>query len=118
MSIGAHILTLPLLDEARIKRLKMTDGDLTFFTEMIDLFDVRSAELMTEINAEARAGTYRIKPHLHKLKGICFSLGALRLAEVCKELEVLAEQGRISENDIDILQQVTRQTLEAQQKSL
>ena len=118
MSISDSTLALPLLDEARIHRLKMTDGDLTFFVEMIGLFDVRSAELLAEINAEAQAGTYRIKPHLHKLKGICFSLGAQRLAEVCKEMEVLTEKGFVTDNDITILQQVTRQTREAQQQLL
>jgi HPt (histidine-containing phosphotransfer) domain-containing protein len=118
MSITENTLSLPLLDKSRVERLLTTDGNNSFYTEMIGLFDTRSAELLAEIQAEMQNGKSHIRPQLHKLKGICYSLGAQRLAAICNEMEALSEAAQLTAADIDLLIRTTRDTLEAQKKLL
>ncbi|HLP32472.1 MAG TPA: Hpt domain-containing protein [Bacteroidia bacterium] len=114
MVLSQQTLALPLLDDQRISRLKNTDTDQTFFTEMVGLFELRTSELIQEISREINGEQKDIKPQLHKLKGISYSLGAYRLAEVCKALEAMAEQGNIDSTVVVLLAEITNETLAAQ----
>jgi HPt (histidine-containing phosphotransfer) domain-containing protein len=118
MVLNQQTLALPLLDDQRISRLKNTDTDQAFFLEMVELFEKRTAELIQEISGEINGERKDIKPQLHKLKGICYSLGAYRLAEVCKELEAMAEQGNIDSTVVVLLAEITNETLAAQKAQL
>ena len=118
MVLSQQTLTLPLLDDQRISRLKNTDGDSSFFLEMVELFEMRSSDLIQEVSKEINGERKDIKPHLHKLKGISYSLGAHRLAEVCKELETLAEQGIVDSMVVPLLREITNETLAAQKAQL
>jgi HPt (histidine-containing phosphotransfer) domain-containing protein len=113
MVLNQQTLALPLLDDQRISRLKNTDTDQAFFLEMVGLFEKRSAELIQEISGEINGERKDIKPQLHKLKGICYSLGACRLAEVCKELEAMAEHGNIDSTVVVLLSEINNETLAA-----
>lgn len=118
MSISENTLSLPLLDERRVERLRTTDGTNSFYTEMVGLFDVRTAELLADMQAEIQNGKGQVKPHLHKLKGICYSMGAQRLAAICKEMEALTEAGQLTAADLEVLICTTHDTLTAQKKLL
>jgi len=118
MSISENILSLPLLDDGRVERLRTTDGTNSFYTEMVGLFDVRTAELLADMQAEIQNGKGQVKPHLHKLKGICYSMGAQRLAAICKEMEAVAEDRQLSVADVEVLVRTTYDTLMAQKKLL
>ncbi|MBP7261044.1 MAG: Hpt domain-containing protein [Bacteroidia bacterium] len=118
MVLNQQTLAQPLLDDQRISRLKNTDEDHAFYIEMVELFELRTSELIEEISKEINGERKDIKPQLHKLKGISFSLGANRLAEVCKELEVIAEQGNIDPSVVGLLTETINATLAAQKAQL
>lgn len=118
MVLNQQTLAQPLLDDQRISRLKNTDEDHAFYIEMVELFELRTSELIEEISKEINGERKDIKPQLHKLKGICYSLGAYRLAEVCKELEAMAEQGNIDSTVVVLLAEITNETLAAQKAQL
>lgn len=118
MVLSQQTLALPLLDDQRISRLKNTDADQTFFVEMLELFELRTTELVQEISREINGERKDIKPQLHKLKGISFSLGAYRLAEVCKVLETMAEQGNVDPTVVALLTEIINATLAAQKAQL
>ncbi len=79
-----------LLDPAAIQRLmdigKQTDPG--FLQQVLDMFMRQAPECIDEIRAALEAGDFNAMwKAAHKLKGTSLNIGALRLSEICREIE-------------------------------
>ncbi|MFM7725633.1 MAG: response regulator, partial [Flavobacteriales bacterium] len=82
-----------VIDRTVIDRLReMTIGsDPDFFLKVIRMFLDQAEQVVERIEEELRYGNLQeLSAQAHKLKGSALNIGALRLAEVCRQLEVQA----------------------------
>jgi CheY-like chemotaxis protein len=88
-------LTLDSSILAEIRGLQM-EGEPDLLAELIEAFQKNSKKLMGQISSSftARDGNL-LRRAAHSLKGSSGNLGASRLAEMCGEVEVLAERGEL-----------------------
>jgi HPt (histidine-containing phosphotransfer) domain-containing protein len=79
-----------LIDEAIITRLKqMAPGDPKFFGEVLDMFIGQAPDLIREMDEACKAKHYvKMGEAAHKLKGSALNMGARKMAEVCREIEI------------------------------
>jgi HPt (histidine-containing phosphotransfer) domain-containing protein len=81
----------PVIDESRL--LEEFGGDLEILAELRDLFLAHVPPLYAELEQAMDDGNAAdLAKHAHTLKGACATYGAPRLAQVCKEIELLARQ--------------------------
>jgi HPt (histidine-containing phosphotransfer) domain-containing protein len=88
----------PIDDAAFAQALEMVGGDRTFLTELVDTYRIDGAERIAEMRAalaaEAAADLQRAA---HTLKGSSATLGAVELADACREVEHAARDGHLDD---------------------
>lgn len=84
----------PVLDQSAIDSLvAVMDKEVT---GVLDVFLDNAAKLMSEIEQSARHGSAEgLKSAAHTLKSSSAMFGAMRLSNVCKELELLGRTGAV-----------------------
>jgi CheY-like chemotaxis protein len=84
----------PVLDQGAIDGLvAVMDKEVT---EVLDVFLDNAAKLMGEIEQSARQGSAEgLKSAAHTLKSSSAMFGAMRLSNVCKELELMGRTGAV-----------------------
>ncbi|MFM9029011.1 MAG: response regulator [Bacteroidota bacterium] len=83
----------PVIDRTIIERLReMTAGrDPDFFLKVIRMFLDQADQVVDRMEEELRYGNLQeLSGQAHKLKGSALNIGALKLAEVCRQLELQA----------------------------
>lgn len=111
------VTDFPLIDQEAIKRLmdigRQTDPG--FLQQVLDMFTAQAPGIIKEmLNAlESREFT-SLWQNAHKLKGTSLNIGAKRLGELCREVEVNARNGgtsglqaQIQELDVVYFQTIT-----------
>ena len=86
-----------VLDQVTLESLMdSVGGDAEFMTELIDTYVTDAAEQVAELKASSVAGDIvgLVRP-AHTLKSASASLGALGLAERCRQLELAANSGAL-----------------------
>ena len=78
----------PVLDPSRLA--EMTGNDASLAQEVIEIFREQSGIWVRMLNADLPPGQWA--DAAHTLKGSASSVGALRLAEVCGEVESLGRR--------------------------
>ncbi len=92
----------PILDMDSIAALKeieeASEENAGFFSELVTMFLDNSKQhiLNMKQSAEARNGSDLLQ-HAHKLKGESANIGAIRLSDVCEEIQVKDVDRVISE---------------------
>ncbi len=85
---------VPVIDETRL--LEEFGGDQEILNELRDLFLEHVPPLFSDIEEAAKSGDGEsLATNVHSLKGACSTYGAPRLAMVCKQLELLARDGKM-----------------------
>jgi PAS domain S-box-containing protein len=86
----------PIIDQNILNRLReLTDGDDSgFFLKVIAMFVDQSVQVVERIEQETAANNLKeASAQAHKLKGSALNIGAMRLADVCKQFEIQAREG-------------------------
>lgn len=86
--------SVPLLDSAVLDRLReMTAGsDPGFLQQVIGMFTIQAREIYRDLEKARDAGDPTTIARLaHKLKGSALNIGAKRISETCRELEIRAK---------------------------
>jgi HPt (histidine-containing phosphotransfer) domain-containing protein len=89
----------PVVDPAALDRLlEMTGGDPDFLAELIDTFIEDGAAQLEALRAAIAAGdaAEAVRP-AHSLKSNSASMGAARLADLCRALEADARTGQVED---------------------
>lgn len=97
---------VPVIDETRL--MEEFGADPEILNELKALFLEHVPPLNTAILAAARSGDLEtLATSAHSLKGACATFGAPRLAQVCKDLELLARAGDVEavQGSLPILEQ-------------
>src|SRR5205814_1245049 len=84
------------LDASVIAQLKKMGGenDPSFLKDVIELFVNLTPGVIQEMDDSCRAKDFKkMGLAAHKLKGSALNIGAAKLAEVCKELEIKGGNG-------------------------
>ena len=69
------------------------EGDPDLLTELIEAYELNSVRLMNKVAASiATSDAVQLRRAIHSLRGTSGNLGAYRLANMCGEIEVLAER--------------------------
>ena len=85
---------VPVIDETRL--LEEFGGDQEILNELRDLFLEHVPPLFSDIEEAANSGDVEsLATNVHSLKGACSTYGAPRLAMVCKQVELLARDGKM-----------------------
>lgn len=70
-------------------------GSAEFMLDLIDSYLEDAPSLLTEIStAVTNKDLDGLEHNAHTLKSICFSLGAMHLGEMCKQLEAISRSGK------------------------
>ena len=88
-----------LLDLAVIRQLvdEMGDDTRDIFSELVDSLEHDTARSLDEMRAAIEHASGKdLKPAAHRLKGSSATLGAKRMASVCRELESLGTHDDIT----------------------
>ncbi len=91
---------IPVFDPEQLKNFEVPGkpGDKTFLLRMVGLYLARVPELLEEIKQAASRGDQEtLHRAAHSLKSNCAMMGAMRMAEVARELEFAAAEGRKEE---------------------
>ena len=86
-----------VLDQATLESLMdSVGGDAEFMAELIDTYVADAPQQLEALNASLAAGDVDglVRP-AHTLKSSSASLGALRLTERCRQLELTAKAGSL-----------------------
>ena len=84
-----------LIDKEAWERMKSMTGP-AFLGELIDVFLKDSPDLIKEMRSGLMSGNVeRVRRAAHSLKSNSASFGADRLAEVARELEMIAKSGTL-----------------------
>ncbi len=89
----------PAVDPAALDRLlEMTGGDPDFLAELIDTFIEDGSAQLEALRVSVAAGNVAdvIRP-AHSLKSNSASMGAERLADICRALEADARAGQVDD---------------------
>ena len=92
-------MTGPAIDRATLDRLlDITGGDIEFLDELVDTYleDGRAQVAALQGAVAAKATEDLVRP-AHTLKSSSASVGALRLAEACRDLEASARAGTVDD---------------------
>lgn len=90
--------SVPLLDAVVIGRLKeMTAGsDPGFFNKVVQMYFNQSEEVMRLMESAMSSGVFdELSSLAHKLKGSSLNLGAARVAEICRLIEIRGKTGDV-----------------------
>jgi HPt (histidine-containing phosphotransfer) domain-containing protein len=78
--------------------LEITGGDRAFVDDLVDTYLEEGDRLVAELGDAAAAGSVAdlVRP-AHSLKSSSLNVGALELAELCRQLEDEARGGRVAD---------------------
>ncbi len=104
------------IDETLILRLKqMSPDDPGFFKEVVTMFLGQAPDSIREMDEASKAKQYeKMGQAAHKLKGSALNMGAKKLAEICREIEIRgrSNDGFESEKMIDSVKAIYEKTAE------
>jgi CheY-like chemotaxis protein/HPt (histidine-containing phosphotransfer) domain-containing protein len=111
-----------ILDEKTLSQLReMTAGsDPEFFRKVVDMFTEQIVLTGDDLAEQLRYGQLKeLAASAHKLKGSALNIGAVRLAEICKRIEI---QGKSGEADgllemLDQFKKIADETVAALKRS-
>jgi HPt (histidine-containing phosphotransfer) domain-containing protein len=84
----------PIDDIAYAQALEMVAGDREFLTELVETYRIDGAERIAEMRAALAAGAAPdLQRAAHTLKGSSATLGAVGLADACRDVEHAARDG-------------------------
>jgi signal transduction histidine kinase/CheY-like chemotaxis protein/HPt (histidine-containing phosphotransfer) domain-containing protein len=84
------------LDPAGVERLQSQFGSTGALARLVELFATHTPKRLIEIQEAIHADqTEAVRVTAHKLKGSCLTVAATHMAELCAELETLAEGGSL-----------------------
>lgn len=98
-----RLLNLPIVWEGDCLDRELirtrTEIDVVLVTSMIDLFWIEGPKAIDQLtDLLAQCDAEKIKNYLHKIKGMFFNVGALRLGQICERLEQLPVDGSFIEH--------------------
>lgn len=110
--------TRDLLDADEIRQLttEMGDGASEIFGDLIDALDHDVERSIREMHEALEQGdSKRLRQAAHRLKGSFASLGAVKAASACQELEMIGESGDIAQTSpmIERLEALCRDSIQA-----
>jgi PAS domain S-box-containing protein len=72
--------------------------DPSLLVDLCELFIVETPQLLQTLQASLQAGNAKaVGQDAHKIKGSCATMGAMRMAAACREIEAQVESGHIVE---------------------
>lgn len=87
----------PLEREALNELLAMTGGDAALFVELLDTFLTDADQYLGELDAAVAAGDHAaLQRPAHSLKSNAMNVGAARLAELSRSIELDARTGSVA----------------------
>ncbi len=87
-----------VLEASRLDELLDLTGSRADFVQFIDLYLQKLTEALGEIRAAADAGDAAgLRMSAHSLKGSSSFVGAVRVTQLCLQIETLAREGRVEE---------------------
>lgn len=93
------------VDRDVLRRLEIDLGGPEVVKEMVASFMSDAVPLLTAMRAGAARGDARaVEDGAHVMKSVSAALGALRLAELCKDLEIRAREGRIEDGPARVVE--------------
>ncbi len=101
--LEAMIAEEPMLDPSAFDNLRLLDrnGGSGFLNRMVDLFCRRAPELIQQIRAAAQRGdTDSLHRAAHSLKTSSATLGARKLAVLCRQLEARAKTTLFEDREV------------------
>jgi HPt (histidine-containing phosphotransfer) domain-containing protein len=105
-----------LIDQSIINRLKeMAPGDPEFLNDVVNMFSTQSPEILREMEEGCNKKEYeRMGQAAHKLKGSALNIGARKLAELCREIEIQgrSNDGHDCEKKISSVKEIYKRTIE------
>jgi signal transduction histidine kinase/CheY-like chemotaxis protein len=90
-----------VLDENIVNELRKIAGagDSDLFAELADQFVRQMPEWLASLKTTARQGdSQRVRRQAHKMLGLCRQIGALRMAQICHDLE--NQEAQFSADDL------------------
>jgi two-component system, sensor histidine kinase and response regulator len=90
---------LPILDHGVLESLRelQADGEPDLLTELVELYRADAPQMLEAMRtALAEANGEALRRAAHTLKGSSANLGAVRLAEMCRELERAGRDGALA----------------------
>ena len=96
---AGRAVTAPTLDTSRLDELaEMGSGAFPLIQRAIDHFVDGVGDAVEELRAGLADGDApTLRSHAHRLKGAASNLGALRVVELARHLEELAEDGQLED---------------------
>lgn len=97
----SHILnTQCCVDLAILESLQVTLGnDLEIFTKVIQCYLLESPQIITDISKSIQNKDAIMLEHTaHKLKSSSAAMGAVRLSQLCLQLEIIGQSGNLQES--------------------
>lgn len=97
---ASEIADSPVLDENRLRVLRDVEGDdgRPFIFEFFELFQSDAAQRIEELRQVVRTGVLTgVRKMAHTLKGSCRNVGAVAMAEACRQLEAIGDTGTAAE---------------------
>jgi HPt (histidine-containing phosphotransfer) domain-containing protein len=97
----------------------LTAGDKTFGRELIELYLHSAANILLELRDGCAAGDRELlRKAAHKLKGASANVSAVGIADLCKTLELAAEQGGPAHllQQVEAIEQMMAGTQQAMQR--
>lgn len=88
-----------LMDEAKLESLRQLgdNGNFNFLQEVATMFLTDAPPVFRTLTEAVKAGdAEETRRAAHKLKGMCFNIGATALANHCEALEQMGKQGKTS----------------------
>ncbi len=86
----------PIDEAAFAQTLEMVGGDLAFLAELIETYRTDGAARIDDMRSSLTAGTAaEVQRAAHTLKGSSATLGAVHLADLCREVEYRARDGAL-----------------------
>jgi HPt (histidine-containing phosphotransfer) domain-containing protein len=107
----------PILDQAVLGELRESvGGDDEFVTELVGAYMAESPANMADLVAAVNAGdaAAAVRPS-HTLKSSSAALGAMRLSEICRGIEMASREGSVEglTSQVDEAQKAWNATVEA-----
>ncbi len=87
----------PAVDGAAIARLReIADGDLTFLKEVFGAYQTDTAKRLVDLRSALATGDAKgMRRTAHTIQGSSLNVGAENLTTYCRQLERIAESGKL-----------------------
>ena len=93
-----------IIDPVKMEELRKLGGDTNdFLLELLNNYQSRFAELITEIEGHHKAGNLDgLRRSVHSLKGATVSLGLLNISRIIKDLDAEVKQANVDNVETSI----------------